>query len=66
MLVVHFALASYRQDKDGVDAGHEAVKRDVAMGLTSNHQFTITVFDWPADQRAVAQDLDCLDDLVMR
>jgi hypothetical protein len=61
--VASFALTAYRQDKDRIDPGHEAIKRDTAVRVPPNHQFTPATLAWPADERTVGQDLYRLHDL---
>ena len=59
----HLPLASYRQDKDCIDPGDEAIKRHIAMRTPPNHQFTHAAFDGPANERIVGQNVYCLHDL---
>ncbi len=58
--VTQLALASYSQDKDRIESGHERVQRDIAMRTPPDHQFALAAVDRAADERAMGQDLECL------
>src|SRR5665811_2340098 len=60
MLIPRLALGSHCQQKNRVDSRHIAVQRHIAARGTANDEFAFAVFHGPPNQRAMAQDLDGL------
>jgi hypothetical protein len=61
--VARFPLTTDHKDEDHVDLAQVATKRDVAAGALSYDELSLAALDLSADERAVGQYLDRLDDV---
>ena len=61
--VAGLSLASNRKDEDRVDHLGKAIESDVPARVPADDELAIAVLDRAPDQRAVREDVQCLDDL---
>ena len=63
-LVARLALASYGENKDGVCACHEAIKRDISVRSPADDELALAPLNGSANKGAVSQHLDRLNDFL--
>ena len=57
-----FALAPHGKHEDRVQFGHEPIKRHIAASACCNYEFAFTICNWPPDERAGFQHVECGND----